>query len=81
MSGPVEQRRDVVKRRGGEGRWGRSLQLRSPTSRASVCGLAVSDLTCDSSVTTPEDAAHLIHGYLVERRPALAIKQLAALLG
>ncbi|MEJ7690868.1 MAG: chloramphenicol phosphotransferase [Nocardioidaceae bacterium] len=39
------------------------------------------DVEVDSSVTTPEDAAHLIHGYLMERRPALAVKQLAALLG
>lgn len=37
------------------------------------------DLEVDSSVTTPDEAAHLIRGYLTEQRPALAMKQLAAL--
>lgn len=39
------------------------------------------DLEIDTSVTSPEAAASLIQGRLVEERPALAIQRLAALLG
>ncbi len=39
------------------------------------------DVEIDTSVTTPEAAARLIQGRLAEERPALAIKQLAALRG
>lgn len=38
------------------------------------------DLEIDTSVTTSETAAGLIQGHLVEERPALAMKRLAALL-
>ncbi len=39
------------------------------------------DVEIDTSVTTPEAAARLIHVRLADERPTLAIKDLAALLG